>query len=44
MVMVVPIFAVVPDITIRLLRLWVFNIQEKITYLDVPAINNIKYE
>ena len=44
MVTVVPIFAVVPDITIRLLRLWVFNIQEKITYTEVPAINISKNE
>jgi hypothetical protein len=38
MVTVIPVFAVVPDITIRLLRLWVFNIQEKITYTEVPDI------
>ena len=44
MVTVVPIFAVVPDITIRLLRLWVFNIQERITYIDVPNIEITKYE
>lgn len=44
MVTVIPIFAVVPDITIRLLRLWVFNIQEKITYTEVPAIKITKNE
>ena len=44
MVAVVPVFAVVPDITIRLLRLWVFSIQEKITYTDPETRDITKYE